>query len=114
MLFLGTEKYPNEGEFQKFIHTNSGENNAYTDLEQTVFYFQCANAAFPEALDRFSCFFHSPLFTQSCVEREMNAVNSEHEKNIHQDLWRLHQLRKSTSKTGHPYKYAVPCPRLSP
>ena len=44
----------------------------------TVYFFQCANEAFSEALDRFGSFFHCPLFTQSCVEREMNAVNSEH------------------------------------
>ena len=31
---------------------------------------------------RFSQFFISPLFTESATEREMKAVNSEHEKNI--------------------------------
>ena len=31
---------------------------------------------------RFSQFFLSPLFTESATEREVKAVNSEHEKNI--------------------------------
>ena len=36
----------------------------------------------PEALDRFSQFFLSPLFTESGTEREINAVNNENAKNL--------------------------------
>lgn len=45
-----------------------------------------------------------PLFTTSATEREVNAVHSEHEKNISNDSWRLDQLEKSTSKKDHPYR----------
>lgn len=31
-------------------------------------------------------------------------MNSEHEKNVASDSWRLDQLEKSTCKNGHPYK----------
>jgi len=34
---------------------------------------------------------------------EVNAVNSENDKNLQNDTWRLNQLDKSTCKTGHPY-----------
>ena len=30
MLFLGTEKYPDEGSYQKFVSTHDGFSNAYT------------------------------------------------------------------------------------
>jgi insulysin len=33
----------------------------------------------------------------------VNAVNSEHEKNIPNDSWRLDQLEKSTAKKGHAF-----------
>ena len=54
-------------------------------------------------MQRFAQFFVEPLFTASATEREVNAVNSENDKNLQNDMWRLNQLEKSTSKTGHPY-----------
>ena len=33
----------------------------------------------------------------------MNAVDSEHKKNLQNDFWRAYQLTKSTADPGHPY-----------
>lgn len=52
---------------------------------------------------RFSQFFISPLFDIDSVDREINAVNSENNKNLQSDAWRLDQLDKSTSRLDHPY-----------
>ena len=52
---------------------------------------------------RFSQFFLKPLFTESATGREVNAVNSENDKNIQNDAWRIHQLEKSTADPQHPY-----------
>ena len=82
MLFISTEKYKTPSEFDSFLSKNSGSSNAYTDHVETNFYFECSNEAFPEALDRFAQFFIKPLFIKDFVSKEMNAVNSEHEKNI--------------------------------
>lgn len=103
MLFLGTEKYPAQDEYANYISSNSGARNAYTSAYETNYYFDCANPALYGALDRFAQFFTGPLFTESCTQREINAVNSEHEKNILQDNWRSWQLFRSTSKEGHIY-----------
>jgi insulysin len=51
---------------------------------------------------RFSQFFISPFFTEDASAREVCAVNSEFEKNLPCDDWRLHQLEQSISKPGHP------------
>jgi insulysin len=88
MLFMGTQKYPNEAEYNDYISKNSGQTNAFTDKMNTVFIFDVANTAFEEALDRFSQFFISPLFDQNCTDREMKAVDSEYNLNIQQDCWR--------------------------
>jgi insulysin len=53
------------------------------------------------ALERFSSFFHSPLFAPSCTSRELNAVDSENKKNLQSDVWRIFQVNKSLSKPGH-------------
>lgn len=57
------------------------------------------------ALDRFAQFFVSPLFLESTLERELQAVDSENKKNLQSDLWRLMQLNKSLSNPKHPYSH---------
>jgi insulysin len=39
----------------------------------------------------------------SSSERELNAVHSEHSKNLQSDMWRKYQLSKYLAKPGHPY-----------
>ena len=39
MLFLGTEKYPEPGEYQSFISEHGGSHNAGTGLENTNYFF---------------------------------------------------------------------------
>jgi len=43
------------------------------------------------------------LFTTSATEREIGAVNSEHEKNVADDFWRLAQLEKNAADPNHSY-----------
>ena len=47
-------------------------------------------------------FFISPLFDASSTERELNAVDSENQKNSQSDTWRLDQFEKSTSNSSYP------------
>lgn len=101
---MGSEKYPGENEYGAWLSKNAGHSNAYTSTDQTVYYFDVAPSGFQGALDRFAQFFICPLFKESCVEREIRAVNSEHMKNLQSDGWRLMQLERSLSKNGHPYK----------
>lgn len=95
MLFMGTKKYPGENDFSEFLNKNSGYSNAYTDLDSTNYYFEVNNENFLPALDRFAQFFTCPLFNESSVEREVQAVDSENKKNLQSDLWRTMQLIRS-------------------
>lgn len=101
MLFLGTEKHPEEGSYARYITSNGGSKNAATGEDYTYYYFDIKNECFPQAIDMFSEFFKSPLFTESATEREMNAVDSEYRKNLSNEARRLFQLEKSIiSKPG--------------
>lgn len=40
---------------------------------------------------------------ESSSERQLNAVDSEHSKNLQNDEWRKFQLSKHISKKDHPY-----------
>ena len=92
MSFLGTKKYPKEDDYSSFLASHGGSSNAYTDAEDTVYYFDVNAQYLDEALDRFSQFFISPLFTVSATSRELNAIDSEHSKNINNDGFRLYQV----------------------
>lgn len=103
LLFMGTEKYPVENDYSAYLARHNGASNAYTAAEHTNYYFSVGAAHLHGALDRFANFFICPLFSASCKDREIMAVDSENKKNLQDDLWRLHQLDKSTSNPDHPY-----------
>lgn len=180
MLFLGTERYPDEASYSQYLAEKGGYSNAYTSHENTNFHFQLMAASngadallrqqlsqieiteeklaelgiegiesataeerallikeitalasqgflnggtvaggqeastlpssdkvvenpLYEALSRFSQFFIAPLFTESATERELKAVDSEHQKNVQNDGQRLYQLSQSCSNKAHPY-----------
>jgi len=104
MLFLGTEKYPSEDSFSSFLAANGGSSNAFTDTEDTVYYFDMdGEKLLGEGLDRFASFFSCPLFTESATGRELNAIESENSKNLQSDIFRVYQLEKSRANPNHPF-----------
>ncbi|KAJ1959317.1 metalloprotease, partial [Dipsacomyces acuminosporus] len=86
-----------------YLSAHGGYSNAYTDLEDTCYYFEVTYDALEGALDRFSQFFINPLFTADCTDREVHAVDSEHKKNIQNDMWRQYQIEKELSSPNHPF-----------
>lgn len=102
MLFLATEKYPTLNDYDRYLKAHGGYSNAFTAADHTNYHFEISHEGLSEALDRFVQFFISPLLLQEYAEREIHAVNSEHEKNIPQDNWRLIQLRRSFYDPAHP------------
>ncbi|KAH8339171.1 hypothetical protein KR074_006440, partial [Drosophila pseudoananassae] len=103
MLFLGTEKYPHENGYTTYLSQSGGSSNAATYPLMTKYHFHVAPDKLDGALDRFAQFFIAPLFTPSATEREINAVNSEHEKNLPSDLWRIKQVSRHLAKPDHAY-----------
>eukprot|EP00971_Amphidinium_carterae_P302074 6001155-Amphidinium_carterae.2 len=104
LLFLGTRKYPDEASFDTFLAKHDGTTNAFTEQERTVYFNEArssttfvSHAGFPEAMDRFAQFFISPLFKREMVGRELNAVDSEHKKNIPDQGRRMWELLRSTA-----------------
>ncbi|XP_034408413.1 insulin-degrading enzyme-like [Cyclopterus lumpus] len=103
MLFLGTKKYPKENQYSEFLSEHAGSSNAFTNGEHTNYFFHVSHEHLEGALDRFAQFFLCPLFDETCMDRELNAVDSEHEKNLMNDGWRLFQLEKATGNPDHPF-----------
>lgn len=103
MLFMGTTKYPDENEYSEFIQNNGGFSNAWTSLTSTNFHFDIASDSFEEALDRFAQFFVSPLFSESAVEREMMAVESEFTMFVQDDTSRRKMVFQTLAHAESPY-----------
>ncbi|ORX37612.1 Metalloenzyme, LuxS/M16 peptidase-like protein [Kockovaella imperatae] len=103
LLFMGTKKYPVENAYQQYLSSHNGHSNAYTAMTSTVYFFDVGADALEGALDRFSGFFKEPLFNEDCTEREIKAVDSEHKKNLQNDIWRLFQLEKHVLRKDHAY-----------
>lgn len=104
MLFLGTEKYPSENAYREFLSQHAGSCNATTSAEFTTFFFDVGWEHLVGALDRFAQFFLSPLFNASATDREVKAVDSENNRNLQEDAWRIQQVLKELSKEGHPHR----------
>ena len=101
LLFLGSEKYPVENDYDVFMSKHGGSDNAYTESETTTYYFSIPQEHLLGALDRLAQFFIAPLLLKSGVDRELNAIESEYQLNKQSDHVRLQQLWSGTSGNPH-------------
>lgn len=85
MLFLGTEAYPDPGEYHAFISDHGGSHNAYTAFQDTNYFFDVDPQHLEAALDRFSSQFLTPTFTEELIDRERLAVHSEYTAMLRED-----------------------------
>lgn len=108
MLFLGTEKYPDPGEYQQFIRSHGGSHNAFTAFADTNYFFDVEAEFLEPALDRFAQQFSHPLFTPELVDRERNAVHSEYTAKLQEDGRRFLSVRKAGGNPDHAFsQFAV-------
>ncbi len=103
MLFLGTEKYPEAGEYQEYIARHGGNHNAFTSFQHTNYFFDIDANYLEQGLDRFSQQFVSPLFNEIYVNRERNAVHSEYTLKIKDDQRRSHAAFRAVINPNHAY-----------
>lgn len=104
MLFMGSEKYPDENEFEAFLSTHGGYSNGATECETTRFVFEIGPEHLSHALDIFAQFFIAPLLRREAMARELQAVESEFNRAMQNDYVRLQQVQCDTCADGHPYR----------
>jgi secreted Zn-dependent insulinase-like peptidase len=101
MLFLGTKRYPEAGEYQAFIQKHGGSNNAYTMPGHTNYYFDVQAPYLYDALARFSQFFVAPLFNAEFVQRERGIVDAEFSSKLQSDGRRYLAARRQAFNPLH-------------
>lgn len=110
LLFMGTEKFPGPNEFFAKLDAHGGESNAFTTGEQTCFHFEMPvtdskignEFAFDNILSNFASFFECPLFSKPCITWEIEAVHSEHERNVENISKILYHAMKILA-SNHPF-----------
>ncbi|XP_007427608.1 nardilysin-like [Python bivittatus] len=104
MVFMGSQKYPDENGFDTFLKKHGGSDNASTDTERTIFQFDIQKKYFKEALDRWAQFFIHPLMIKDAIDREVEAVDSEYQIARPSDANRRELLLGGLAKPGHPMR----------
>ncbi|CAK60147.1 unnamed protein product (macronuclear) [Paramecium tetraurelia] len=102
MLFIGSEKYPQTEFFEDLMAKGGGIANAYTDDQNTNYYFEITVNNLGKALDVFAHFFIDPLFNEDAVNKERNAVNSEYEIDVSSEEWKVINLFALLADPNHP------------
>jgi len=102
MLFLGTEKYPEPGEYKRFLASHGGSHNAYTAHDHTNYFFQVDADYLQPALDRFAQFFVAPLFSPRYVDSERRVIHSEYQSKLGNDGWRIRYAQRMAMNPEHP------------
>jgi len=102
LLFLGSEKYPAENDYDRFVAQHGGSDNAWTEWEHTAYELEIPAHALWGALDRLAQFFVAPLFQSDSVDRELRAIESEFQLHKNSDSTRRQQLLCSVSDPAHP------------
>ncbi|GAV52979.1 hypothetical protein ZYGR_0AI02610 [Zygosaccharomyces rouxii] len=109
VLAAGSKKYPNPGYYHEMIMKNGGSQNAFTTGEQTTFYFEFPNIyhssqeGFAEALDVFASFFSEPLFNSALINKEIYAIESEHDVNLSNQRKIFYQATRLLANGNHPF-----------
>lgn len=102
LLFMGSEKYPGENEYDTFVSSHGGSDNAYTEWEYTCYSLDIPQEYLWPALDRLAQFFVAPLLLTSAVDRELLAIESEFKLHTNSDHIRWEQVLCATAVPGHP------------
>ncbi|MHA7816259.1 MAG: insulinase family protein [Pseudohaliea sp.] len=103
MLFLGTDKYPDAAEYERYITEHGGSRNAYTSFEHTNYFFDINAPYLEEGLDRFAQFFIAPRLDAVYVDREKNAVQAEYQMGLKSDPRRGLDVLQAVMNPAHPY-----------
>ena len=102
MLFLGTEKYPDPGEYDRFITEHGGFSNASTSFAHTSYFFEVDAPHLEGALDRFAQFFIAPRFDREYLAGERRIVHSEYVSRSRSDHLRSLSAWKQALDPRHP------------
>ncbi len=103
LLFMGSEKYPEQNEYSSYIISSGGNYNAFTSDNMTMYYLELESNFLKKGIEMLSWFFSKPLLNMKNIESELEIINSEHEKNLLNDNWIIDDLFKHFMLTNNKF-----------
>ncbi|SCV04339.1 LAME_0H17656g1_1 [Lachancea meyersii CBS 8951] len=109
ILASGSKKYPIGNHYHELIAQNGGSHNAYTTGENTTFYFELpattdqGELVFEKTLDVFVSSFQSPIFTDQVINKEIYAIESEHNVNKASVSKQMYHATRLLAQRNHPF-----------
>lgn len=104
LLFMGSEKYPEQNDYHSYVQINGGEDNAFTTDNMTCYYLALETSFLKKGIEMLSWFFRAPLLQDNHINSEMEIIDSEHNKNILSDNWIIDDIFKNFIKNNSKYK----------
>lgn len=104
LLFMGSEKYPEQNDYHSYIQINGGHDNAFTGDNITCYYLSLETTFLKKGIEMLSWFFRAPLLDYKHISSEMEIIDSEHNKNILMDNWIMDDIFKNFIKNDNKYK----------
>ena len=104
LLFMGSEKYPEQNDYHSYIQINGGSDNAFTADNMTCYYLSLETTFLKKGIEMLSWFFRAPLLDEKHIDSEMEIIDSEHNKNILIDNWIMDDIFKNFIKNNNKYK----------
>lgn len=103
MLFLGNTEFTEANEFNDFIATHGGSINALTGTEYSSYFYEITAEYEQQAITHLYAMLNNPLFCETLIEKEINAIHAEFLLKQKDDLRRLYQVHKETCNPAHPF-----------
>ena len=104
LLFMGSEKYPEQNDYTSYVQSCGGSFNAFTADYMTLYYLELDSSFLKKGVEMLSWFFKKPLLDMKHIKSEMEIINSEHEKNILDDVWIMDDIFKIFLNQNTKYK----------
>jgi secreted Zn-dependent insulinase-like peptidase len=103
MVFAGSKRYPERGDFSDYVSSAGGAYNAYTAPDHTNFFFQVGADRLEEGLGRFADFLVAPSLDPEDVAGEVSVIQSEFEGRRSQEPWQMLSVFKREVNPDHPF-----------
>ena len=104
MCFITSKKYNKERLYlAKKVAEAGGHTNAFTAENNTIYYLDIFQENLEEILEIFIDFLTNAELKEEYILDELNNVDSEHQKNLFNDGWRLNNLEKILGDTNSNY-----------
>lgn len=110
LLFLGSKNFPSTTEFHDLLSRSGGRRNAFTTGEQTCYFFEVPSdllhedvPVFSRLVEMFADCVKNPLFPESMFEKEVYAIDNEHNANVGNQGRVLYHAMRLISNNHHPF-----------